>query len=68
MPPQKNGGKQSETDLVMGRFLNRNYSGYLVPMNADGLPARWPRSSVPHVAAGELTPAGRHKRGLWLRL
>ena len=36
----KNGGKQSETDPVMGRFLNRNYSGYLVPTNADSLPAR----------------------------
>ncbi len=27
--------EQSETDLVMGRFLNRNYSGYLVTTNAD---------------------------------
>jgi len=27
--------EQSETDLVTGRFLNRNYSGYLVPTNAD---------------------------------
>jgi xanthine dehydrogenase YagR molybdenum-binding subunit len=27
--------EQSETDPVMGRFLNRNYSGYLVPTNAD---------------------------------
>jgi xanthine dehydrogenase YagR molybdenum-binding subunit len=27
--------EQSETDPVMGRFLNRNYSGYLVPVNAD---------------------------------
>ena len=27
--------EQSETDPAMGRFLNRNYSGYLVPTNAD---------------------------------
>jgi Molybdopterin-binding domain of aldehyde dehydrogenase len=27
--------EQSETDPVMGRFLNRNYSGYLAPTNAD---------------------------------
>ena len=27
--------EQSETDPLMGRFLNRNYSGYLVPTNAD---------------------------------
>jgi xanthine dehydrogenase YagR molybdenum-binding subunit len=27
--------EQSETDPVMGRFLNRNYSGYLVPTHAD---------------------------------
>jgi xanthine dehydrogenase YagR molybdenum-binding subunit len=27
--------EQSETDLTLGRFLNRNYSGYLVPTNAD---------------------------------
>jgi xanthine dehydrogenase YagR molybdenum-binding subunit len=27
--------EQSETDPMMGRFLNRNYSGYLVPTNAD---------------------------------
>jgi xanthine dehydrogenase YagR molybdenum-binding subunit len=27
--------EQSETDPVTGRFLNRNYSGYLVPTNAD---------------------------------
>lgn len=27
--------EQSETDPVLGRFLNRNYSGYLVPTNAD---------------------------------
>lgn len=27
--------EQSETDPVMSRFLNRNYSGYLVPTNAD---------------------------------
>jgi xanthine dehydrogenase YagR molybdenum-binding subunit len=27
--------EQTETDPVMGRFLNRNYSGYLVPTNAD---------------------------------
>jgi xanthine dehydrogenase YagR molybdenum-binding subunit len=27
--------ERSETDPVMGRFLNRNYSGYLVPTNAD---------------------------------
>ena len=27
--------EQSETDPVMGRFLLRNYSGYLVPTNAD---------------------------------
>jgi hypothetical protein len=27
--------EQAETDPVMGRFLNRNYSGYLVPTNAD---------------------------------
>lgn len=27
--------EKSETDLVMGRFLNRNYSGYLVPTSAD---------------------------------
>jgi xanthine dehydrogenase YagR molybdenum-binding subunit len=27
--------EQSETDAVTGRFLNRNYSGYLVPTNAD---------------------------------
>ena len=27
--------EQSETDLATGRFLNRNYSGYLVPTNAD---------------------------------
>jgi xanthine dehydrogenase YagR molybdenum-binding subunit len=27
--------EQSETDPVMGRFLNRNCSGYLVPTNAD---------------------------------
>src|SRR5437660_2882591 len=26
---------QSETDPAMGRFLNRNYSGYLVPTSAD---------------------------------
>jgi xanthine dehydrogenase YagR molybdenum-binding subunit len=27
--------EQSETDPVLGRFLNRNYSGYLVPTNPD---------------------------------
>jgi xanthine dehydrogenase YagR molybdenum-binding subunit len=27
--------EQSETDAVLGRFLHRNYSGYLVPTNAD---------------------------------
>ena len=27
--------EQSETDPVLGRFLSRNYSGYLVPANAD---------------------------------
>ena len=27
--------EQSETDPMIGRFLNRNYSGYLVPTNAD---------------------------------
>src|SRR3984893_12443025 len=27
--------EQSETDPHMGRFLHRNYSGYLVPTNAD---------------------------------
>jgi xanthine dehydrogenase YagR molybdenum-binding subunit len=27
--------EQSETDPVLGRFLNRNLSGYLVPTNAD---------------------------------
>jgi xanthine dehydrogenase YagR molybdenum-binding subunit len=27
--------EQSEMDPVTGRFLNRNYSGYLVPTNAD---------------------------------
>ena len=27
--------EQSETDPTMGRFLSRNYSGYLVPTNAD---------------------------------
>src|SRR5207245_9068710 len=27
--------EQSETDPAMGRFINRNYSGYLVPTNAD---------------------------------
>ena len=27
--------EQSETDPELGRFLNRNYSGYLVPTNAD---------------------------------
>jgi xanthine dehydrogenase YagR molybdenum-binding subunit len=27
--------EQSETDPVLGRFLHRNYSGYLVPANAD---------------------------------
>jgi xanthine dehydrogenase YagR molybdenum-binding subunit len=27
--------EQSETDLATGRFLNRNYSGYLVPTSAD---------------------------------
>jgi xanthine dehydrogenase YagR molybdenum-binding subunit len=27
--------EQSETDPTMGRFLNRNYSGYLVPTSAD---------------------------------
>jgi xanthine dehydrogenase YagR molybdenum-binding subunit len=27
--------EQSEMDPALGRFLNRNYSGYLVPTNAD---------------------------------
>jgi xanthine dehydrogenase YagR molybdenum-binding subunit len=27
--------EQSETDPIMGRFLHRNFSGYLVPTNAD---------------------------------
>ncbi len=27
--------EQSETDPTTGRFINRNYSGYLVPTNAD---------------------------------
>jgi xanthine dehydrogenase YagR molybdenum-binding subunit len=27
--------EQSETDPALGRFLSRNYSGYLVPANAD---------------------------------
>jgi xanthine dehydrogenase YagR molybdenum-binding subunit len=27
--------EQSEIDSIMGRFLHRNYSGYLVPTNAD---------------------------------
>ena len=26
---------QTETDPVLARFLNRNFSGYLVPTNAD---------------------------------
>jgi xanthine dehydrogenase YagR molybdenum-binding subunit len=27
--------EQSETDPVMGRFISRNFSGYLIPTNAD---------------------------------
>jgi xanthine dehydrogenase YagR molybdenum-binding subunit len=27
--------ERSETDPALGRFINRNYSGYLVPANAD---------------------------------
>jgi xanthine dehydrogenase YagR molybdenum-binding subunit len=27
--------EQSETDPVSGQFINRNYSGYLIPTNAD---------------------------------
>ena len=27
--------EQSETDPASGQFINRNYSGYLVPTNAD---------------------------------
>jgi xanthine dehydrogenase YagR molybdenum-binding subunit len=27
--------EQTDTDPVLGRFLNRNFSGYLVPTNAD---------------------------------
>ncbi len=27
--------EQSETDPASGQFTNRNYSGYLVPTNAD---------------------------------
>src|SRR6202007_1472419 len=27
--------EQSETDPATGQFINRNYSGYLVPTNAD---------------------------------
>jgi xanthine dehydrogenase YagR molybdenum-binding subunit len=27
--------EQSETDPTLGQFINRNYSGYLVPTNAD---------------------------------
>ena len=27
--------EQSETDPTLSRFINRNYSGYLVPTNAD---------------------------------
>ena len=27
--------EQSETDPIMARFLHRNLSGYLVPINAD---------------------------------
>ncbi|MGB6419192.1 MAG: molybdopterin cofactor-binding domain-containing protein, partial [Pseudolabrys sp.] len=27
--------EQSETDTASGQFINRNYSGYLVPTNAD---------------------------------
>jgi xanthine dehydrogenase YagR molybdenum-binding subunit len=27
--------ERSDTDPVLGRFINRNYSGYLVPANAD---------------------------------
>jgi CO/xanthine dehydrogenase Mo-binding subunit len=27
--------EQSETDPALGRFINRNYCGYLVPTNAD---------------------------------
>jgi xanthine dehydrogenase YagR molybdenum-binding subunit len=27
--------EQSETDAALGRFINRNYSGYLVPTHAD---------------------------------
>ena len=27
--------EQSETDATLGRFVSRNYSGYLVPTNAD---------------------------------
>jgi xanthine dehydrogenase YagR molybdenum-binding subunit len=27
--------EQSETDPALGQFINRNYSGYLVPTNAD---------------------------------
>jgi CO/xanthine dehydrogenase Mo-binding subunit len=30
--------EKSETDPLLGRFLNRNYSEYLVPTNA-GIPA-----------------------------
>ena len=37
--------EQSETDPATGRFLNRNYSGYLVPTNAD-IPSSTPYSSV----------------------
>ena len=46
----------------------RNRAISPAPCPSGGLPARWPRSSVSHVAAGELTPAARHKRYLWLRL
>lgn len=41
--------EQSETDPRMGRFLHQNYSGYLVPTNAD----------IPHIDvifAGEFDP------------
>jgi len=41
--------EQSETDPHMGRFLHQNYSGYLVPTNAD----------IPHadvIFAGEFDP------------
>jgi hypothetical protein len=51
--------EQSETDPASGQFINRNYSGYLVPTNAD-IPELLRSRSEPAGCQGTWRVVGRH--------